>query len=119
MDLPPVPLWLVKSPPWHMKLGMTRWKVDPKIQNFLGKISLKNLREINAYPCIRIPSLRCTKRGSFQQSWARHQFSTEKNFKNCKNYVKTAKSSVGIKLYLPNLQCSFISNRIINFNQLC
>ena len=26
MDLPPVPLWLVKSPPWAMKLGMMRWK---------------------------------------------------------------------------------------------
>merc|ERR1711928_154035 len=23
------PLWLVKSPPWHMKLGITLWKVDP------------------------------------------------------------------------------------------
>jgi len=22
-------LWLVKSPPWHMKPGMTRWKLDP------------------------------------------------------------------------------------------
>merc|ERR1712156_1061632 len=22
-------LWLVKSPPWHMKLGITLWKVDP------------------------------------------------------------------------------------------
>jgi hypothetical protein len=29
MDLPPVPLWLVKSPPWHMKLGITRWKPEP------------------------------------------------------------------------------------------
>eukprot|EP01033_Poteriospumella_lacustris_P009009 gene9008-gene9810 len=25
----PVPLWLVKSPPWHMKLGITRWKMEP------------------------------------------------------------------------------------------
>ena len=24
-----MPLWLVKSPPWHMKLGMTRWKEEP------------------------------------------------------------------------------------------
>merc|ERR1719516_748205 len=29
IDLPPVPLPLVKSPPWHMKLGMTLWKEDP------------------------------------------------------------------------------------------
>ena len=29
MDLPPVPLCLVKSPPWHMKFGMTRWKIEP------------------------------------------------------------------------------------------
>merc|ERR550532_2714755 len=29
MDLPPVPLWFVKSPPWHMKFGITRWKEDP------------------------------------------------------------------------------------------
>ena len=54
MDFPPVPLWLdgrtiaigpgqhmlevtageaeahlVKSPPWSMKLGMTRWNEDP------------------------------------------------------------------------------------------
>ena len=29
MDLPPVPLWLVKSPPWHMKFGITRWKLEP------------------------------------------------------------------------------------------
>merc|ERR1719397_244884 len=29
MDLPPVPLWLVKSPPWHMNPGMTLWKEDP------------------------------------------------------------------------------------------
>merc|ERR1719345_377750 len=26
-DLPPVPLWFVKSPPWHMKPGITRWKM--------------------------------------------------------------------------------------------
>merc|ERR1719502_1416162 len=25
IDLPPVPSWLVKSPPWHMKSGITRW----------------------------------------------------------------------------------------------
>ena len=25
MDLPPVPLRAVKSPPWHMKPGITRW----------------------------------------------------------------------------------------------
>mmetsp|Transcript_38002 Transcript_38002/g.72868 ORF Transcript_38002/g.72868 Transcript_38002/m.72868 type:complete len:217 (-) Transcript_38002:415-1065(-) len=33
MDLPPVPLWLVKSPPWHMNPGMTLWKeqsLNPK-----------------------------------------------------------------------------------------
>ena len=29
MDLPPVPFWLVKSPPWHMNPGMTRWKGEP------------------------------------------------------------------------------------------
>jgi hypothetical protein len=23
-----VPLWLVKSPPWHMNPGMTRWKLQ-------------------------------------------------------------------------------------------
>merc|ERR1719507_792295 len=28
MDLPPVPLPAVKSPPWHMKLGMTLWKEE-------------------------------------------------------------------------------------------
>ena len=28
-DLPPVPLWLVKSPPWSMNSGMTRWKGEP------------------------------------------------------------------------------------------
>ena len=28
-DIPPVPLWLVKSPPWHMKPGITRWKLHP------------------------------------------------------------------------------------------
>ena len=26
----PVPLWFVKSPPWHMKFGITRWKVEPE-----------------------------------------------------------------------------------------
>ena len=26
---PPVPLPAVKSPPWHMKPGMTRWKEEP------------------------------------------------------------------------------------------
>ena len=26
---PPVPFALVKSPPWHMNPGMTRWKHDP------------------------------------------------------------------------------------------
>jgi hypothetical protein len=26
---PPVPLWLVKSPPWHINCGITRWNVDP------------------------------------------------------------------------------------------
>mmetsp|Transcript_23456 Transcript_23456/g.58103 ORF Transcript_23456/g.58103 Transcript_23456/m.58103 type:complete len:213 (-) Transcript_23456:241-879(-) len=29
MERPPVPLSLVKSPPWHMKPGMTRWKGEP------------------------------------------------------------------------------------------
>nr|CAB3452894.1 unnamed protein product [Digitaria exilis] len=29
MDSPPVPLPRVKSPPWHMKLGMMRWKTEP------------------------------------------------------------------------------------------
>merc|ERR1712156_1027396 len=29
IDLPPVPLPAVKSPPWHMKLGMTLWKEEP------------------------------------------------------------------------------------------
>jgi hypothetical protein len=24
-----VPLWLVKSPPWHMNWGITRWKEEP------------------------------------------------------------------------------------------
>ena len=28
-----LPLWLVKSPPWHMKPGMTRWKDDPAYPN--------------------------------------------------------------------------------------
>ncbi len=29
MDFPPVPLWLVKSPPWHINWGMIRWKQLP------------------------------------------------------------------------------------------
>eukprot|EP00929_Paragymnodinium_shiwhaense_P103025 TRINITY_DN662_c1_g1_i1.p2 TRINITY_DN662_c1_g1~~TRINITY_DN662_c1_g1_i1.p2 ORF type:complete len:102 (-),score=17.35 TRINITY_DN662_c1_g1_i1:25-330(-) len=29
MDSPPVPLPRVKSPPWHMKLLITRWKALP------------------------------------------------------------------------------------------
>ncbi len=29
MDFPPVPLWLVKSPPWHINWGMIRWKLLP------------------------------------------------------------------------------------------
>ena len=33
MDFPPVPLWLVKSPPWHIKSVMTRWKDDPLYPN--------------------------------------------------------------------------------------
>ena len=28
-----LPLWLVKSPPWHIKSGMTRWKLDPLYPN--------------------------------------------------------------------------------------
>lgn len=34
MDSPPVPLPRTKSPPWIMKLGMTRWKVDPLNHKF-------------------------------------------------------------------------------------
>ena len=30
MDLPPVPSWFVKSPPWHMNCLMMRWNVDPR-----------------------------------------------------------------------------------------
>mmetsp|Transcript_169 Transcript_169/g.522 ORF Transcript_169/g.522 Transcript_169/m.522 type:complete len:235 (-) Transcript_169:270-974(-) len=33
IDLPPVPFWFVKSPPWHMNPGITRWKgesLNPK-----------------------------------------------------------------------------------------
>jgi len=29
IDFPPVPLKFVKSPPWHIKFGMTRWKMEP------------------------------------------------------------------------------------------
>jgi len=29
IDFPPVPLSFVKSPPWHMKFGITRWKREP------------------------------------------------------------------------------------------
>ncbi|PON93901.1 LOW QUALITY PROTEIN: hypothetical protein TorRG33x02_102910 [Trema orientale] len=29
MDSPPVPFPAVKSPPWHMNPGMTRWKLEP------------------------------------------------------------------------------------------
>lgn len=29
MLFPPVPLWFVKSPPWHINCGMTRWNDDP------------------------------------------------------------------------------------------
>ena len=28
-NLPPVLLWLVKSPPWHMNWGMMWWKLLP------------------------------------------------------------------------------------------
>merc|ERR1719369_2360665 len=28
-DFPPVPFPAGKSPPWHMKLGITRWKAEP------------------------------------------------------------------------------------------
>ena len=31
---PPVPFALVKSPPWHMNPGMTRWKHDPSNARF-------------------------------------------------------------------------------------
>ena len=33
IHFPPVPLWLVKSPPWHIKPGITRWKLDPSYPN--------------------------------------------------------------------------------------
>ncbi|KAI8554112.1 hypothetical protein RHMOL_Rhmol05G0072400 [Rhododendron molle] len=29
MDSPPVPFPAVKSPPWHMNPGITRWNVEP------------------------------------------------------------------------------------------
>lgn len=29
IDLPPVPFPLVKSPPWTINMGITRWKLDP------------------------------------------------------------------------------------------
>lgn len=33
MDRPPVPLPFVKSPPWSMSWGITRWKTDPSYPN--------------------------------------------------------------------------------------
>ena len=55
MDLPPVPLWLVKSPPWHMNWGMTRWKqlpLKPKPFSCVHKqrkFSTKGRREKNGW----------------------------------------------------------------------
>mmetsp|Transcript_510 Transcript_510/g.1637 ORF Transcript_510/g.1637 Transcript_510/m.1637 type:complete len:215 (-) Transcript_510:442-1086(-) len=33
MLFPPVPFWFVKSPPWHMKPGITRWNGEPLYPN--------------------------------------------------------------------------------------
>ena len=69
---PPVPLWLVKSPPCNMKLGITRWKPlqDKRIQELRGATTQQNLARTS--PCSRSPSLRCTGRGSSRRSWG-HQ----------------------------------------------
>jgi hypothetical protein len=42
MDSPPVPLPRVKSPPWHMNPGMTRWNADPLKCKTFPDLSWKN-----------------------------------------------------------------------------
>jgi hypothetical protein len=43
---PPIPLLSVKSPPWSMKLGITRWKMLPLLHSHRkggsGDVSAKN-----------------------------------------------------------------------------
>lgn len=49
MDLPPVPLWLVKSPAWHMKFGMTRsvrQENETKFRTFVVKCEIVNYNQI-------------------------------------------------------------------------
>lgn len=58
MDLPPVPLKLVKSPPWSMNWGMTRWKLlftreKSASQQSFEADSPSQIIELTLIPCSR------------------------------------------------------------------